>query len=143
MFDARFVPSATIPLAGTPSRVQVAPNGSLAGMTVFVTGHSYVDGGFSTRSSLLDLSTGTWPSRTSSHSRSNDGGRPRTAVDFNSWGVTFARDGRTFYAPLGTGGRALLVKGAGGHHKRQRCRPGGRVSLPVAASRSSSARAQA
>jgi hypothetical protein len=33
------------------------------------------------------------------------------AVDFNFWGVTFARDGNTFYATLGTGGSSYLVRG--------------------------------
>jgi hypothetical protein len=32
-------------------------------------------------------------------------------IDFNFWGVTFAADGNGFYASLGTGGAAYLLKG--------------------------------
>jgi hypothetical protein len=38
-------------------------------------------------------------------------GAPFQAVDFNFWGVTFARDGDRFYATLSTGGRTYLVEG--------------------------------
>jgi hypothetical protein len=33
------------------------------------------------------------------------------AADFNFWGVTFAKDGSTFYASLRTGGTTFLVRG--------------------------------
>jgi hypothetical protein len=32
-------------------------------------------------------------------------------VDFNFWGVTFARDSNTFYATLGSDGRLYLIRG--------------------------------
>jgi hypothetical protein len=32
-------------------------------------------------------------------------------VDFNFWGVTFARDSNRFYATLGSGGRTYLLEG--------------------------------
>ena len=40
-------------------------------------------------------------------------GRPAfKAIDFNFWGLTFARDGDQFYATLRTGGRRYLVRGS-------------------------------
>ncbi len=38
-------------------------------------------------------------------------GKKIQAADFNFWGVTFARQGGTFYATLGTGDHHYLVKG--------------------------------
>jgi hypothetical protein len=37
--------------------------------------------------------------------------RPIREVDFNLWGVTFARDSRHFYATLRTGGKTYLLEG--------------------------------
>jgi hypothetical protein len=39
-------------------------------------------------------------------------GRRIDSVDFNFWGVTFARDGDRFYATLGTAGKTYLVEGS-------------------------------
>src|SRR5207247_4301394 len=39
-------------------------------------------------------------------------GVPFKAIDFNFWGVTFARDGDQFYATLKTQGQRYLVKGS-------------------------------
>ena len=60
LFDDHFNPRGELPLAGVPSRVQVAPDGKLAGTTVFVSGHAYSDGSFSTRTSIIDLESGRW-----------------------------------------------------------------------------------
>ena len=38
-------------------------------------------------------------------------GKPFDKIDFNFWGVTFARDERTFYATLSSGGKYYLVEG--------------------------------
>ena len=38
-------------------------------------------------------------------------GKRFKAIDFNFWGVTFARDERTFYATLSTAGKIYLVEG--------------------------------
>src|SRR4029078_11847679 len=38
-------------------------------------------------------------------------GRVISGPDFNLWGVTFGKDGKTFYATLGTGSERLLVRG--------------------------------
>jgi hypothetical protein len=111
LFDEAFNPRGELPLAGVPSRVQVAPDGKLAGTTVFVSGHSYSDGAFSTRTSILDLETGKWLIDDLETFTVRRKGQPIQSPDFNFWGVTFTRDGRTFYATLGTGGEMLLVKG--------------------------------
>jgi Tol biopolymer transport system component len=50
-------------------------------------------------------------------------GRPFAAVDFNFWGVTFARDGGTFYATLDTDGVSYLVKGQVTDRRMQVVRP--------------------
>ncbi|HEY8493362.1 MAG TPA: hypothetical protein VIN04_05680 [Myxococcota bacterium] len=111
VFDRRFQPIATLPLAGAPSRTQVSPDGRLAGVTVFVSGHSYAAGGFSTRTSIIDLDTGEWRVEDLEEFAVVRDGQPFSEVDFNFWGVTFTRDDRTFYATLGTGGETLLVRG--------------------------------
>ncbi len=111
LFDQDFNRRGELPLAGVPSRVQVAPDGKLAGTTVFVSGHSYSDGGFSTRTSIVDLDTGKWLVEDLETFTVRRKGQTIQAPDFNFWGVTFTRDARTFYATLGTGGETLLVKG--------------------------------
>jgi hypothetical protein len=111
LFDDAFSPRGELPLAGVPSRVQVAPDGRLAGTTVFVSGHSYSDGSFSTRSSIIDLETGKWLVEDLETFSVRRKGQAIQSPDFNFWGITFTRDGRAFYATLGTGGATLLVKG--------------------------------
>jgi hypothetical protein len=111
LFDDHFNPRGELPLAGVPSRVQVAPDGKLAGTTVFVSGHAYSDGSFSTRTSIIDLESGRWLVEDIETFTVRRKGAQIQSPDFNFWGVTFARDGRTFYATLGTGGETLLVKG--------------------------------
>jgi hypothetical protein len=111
LFDDAFNPRGQLPLAGVPSRVQVAPDGKLAGTTVFVSGHAYSDGSFSTRTSIIDLQAGKWLVEDVETFTVRRNGQPIQSPDFNFWGVTFMPDGRSFYATLGTGGETLLVKG--------------------------------
>jgi hypothetical protein len=109
LFDRRFRELARIDLAGAPSRARVSPDGRLAAYTVFVVGHSYADGRFSTRTAIVDAATGRelleleqlWVL---------DGDRELRSVDFNFWGVTFAREPGRFYATLGTKGHTYLVE---------------------------------
>ena len=111
VFDGAFEPLHRLPLHGVPSRVRLAPDGRLAAVTVFVSGHSYLDEGFSTETSIVDTYSG---ERRIANLEElgvyRDGARFR-AVDFNFWGVTFAADGDRFYATLGTGGTTHLVEG--------------------------------
>lgn len=110
VFDERFQPLFKMALTGSPSRVRVSPDGRRAAVTVFEHGHSYAEDGFSTRTTLLDTSTGTSLGSLEQFAVSRDGRRFHK-VDFNFWGVTFARDGRRFFATLNSGGTPYLIEG--------------------------------
>lgn len=110
VFDERFVRLHRIPLTGVPSRTRVSPNGRRAAITVFETGHSYVDSGFSTRTTIVDTTAGTTLADLESFEVSRDGA-PFRAVDFNFWGVTFAQDSNRFFATLASAGVKHLVEG--------------------------------
>ncbi|WP_424216931.1 TolB family protein (plasmid) [Streptomyces sp. BI20] len=110
VLDSRLRPRATKPLAGIPTRARVAPDGRRVAWTVFVGGDSYAGTNFSTRTSILDLDTGRYDASLEEYAIVKDGA-PYRAADVNFWGVTFAADGRTFYATLATGGRTHLVRG--------------------------------
>jgi hypothetical protein len=100
-----------LPLAGLPSRARVSPDGRFGASTVFVNGDSYaVTGAFSTRTSIYDMATGTSLGDLETFAASKDGQR-FDSVDFNYWGVTFARQPGRFYATLGAGGHTYLVEG--------------------------------
>ncbi len=111
LFDAAFKPTATLPLTGIPSRTRVSPDGRYAAFTVFVSGHSYGSGGFSTETQIIDAATGAPVVANLEQMEVWSAGARWQEVDFNFWGVTFARDSNRFYATLGTGGLAYLVQG--------------------------------
>ena len=111
VFDGAFEPLHRLPLHGVPSRVRVAPDGRLAAVTVFVSGHSYLDEGFSTETSVIDTHTGERRIANLEELDVRRDGAPFRAVDFNFWGVTFAADSDRFYATLATGGAMYLVEG--------------------------------
>jgi len=111
VFDERFTRLHRIPLTGIPSRARVSVDGRRAGVTVFETGHSYSEGGFSTRTSIIDLGEGRSLGDLEQFTVRKDGRRFQ-AVDFNFWGMTFAADGDRFYATLATGGVKYLVEGS-------------------------------
>ena len=90
--------------------MRVSPDGRLAAATVFESGHSYAEHGFSTRTTLYDL-TGRTSLGDLEQFVSKRDGQVISAADFNFWGVTFARDGNTFYATLDTAGVSYLVRG--------------------------------
>ena len=100
----------TIDLPGMPSRTRISPDSRFAAYTVFVAGDSYLASGLSTRTRIVDTHSGGTLGDLESFMVTRDG-TPMRAVDFNFWGVTFARDANRFYATLGTGGRILLVEG--------------------------------
>jgi hypothetical protein len=110
IFDSSFQTRYTIPLNGLPSRARISPDGRYAAMTVFVSGHSYSDGNFSTQTSLIDLDTGTIISALEQFSVTRDGAQ-FASIDFNFWGVTFTRDSNLFYATLSTAGKTYLIQG--------------------------------
>jgi len=100
----------TVPLAGTPSRARMSPDGRRAAVTVFVSGDSYNAAGFSTRTTLIDTQTGAVIADLESFAVSK-AGRPFKAIDFNFWGVAFANDGNRFFATLRSGRTDYLVEG--------------------------------
>jgi hypothetical protein len=111
IFDEAFQVTKTFQLTGIPSRVRVAPDGRLAAATVFETGHDYrQDGGFSTRTILLDTATGFQVADLEDFAVFDHGAR-FLRDDFNFWGVTFARDGNRFYATLASGMKTYLLLG--------------------------------
>jgi hypothetical protein len=110
LFDSAIRPIKSLKLAGIPSRTRISADGRVGAVTVFVTGHGYT-AAFSTKTTLIDMASGdvvvddlekfaTW----------RDDVRFQ-AVDFNFWGVTFARDSNTFYATLMTADKTYLVRG--------------------------------
>jgi hypothetical protein len=112
IFDADLKPVEKIGLTGLPSRARVSADGRYGAMTVFVSGDSYLESStaFSTRTTILDMSDGSQIGQLEQFDVSKDG-KPFDAVDFNFWGVTFAKDPNRFYATLGTGGEHYLVEG--------------------------------
>ena len=110
VFDEHFTPLKTLTLTGAPSRTRLSPDGRRAAFTVFDEGHSYADGVFSTRTTIIDTGAGTVIGDLESWHITRDGA-PFSGRDFNFWGVTFAPGGNTFYATLRTRGSANLIEG--------------------------------
>ena len=95
-------------LPGVPSRTRLSPDGSLVATTTFVSGHTYMQVGFSTATEIRDVDGA---SRGNLEKfRLEIDGRTVAPSDRNIWGVTFVDDG-SFYATVGTGGRTYLVRG--------------------------------
>jgi hypothetical protein len=110
LLDDQLKPAGTIKLQGLPSRTRVTADGKVGAITVFVLGDDYASDSFSTRTTLIDLSSGDEIGELEQFVTWRAGTRIR-AADFNFWGVTFARDGTTFYASLRTAGKTYLVRG--------------------------------
>lgn len=110
LFDAAFHELHELSLAGAPSRARMSPDGKVAAHTVFVTGHSYAQSGFSTRTAIVDIATGRELAELEQFTVRRNGKVIRS-VDFNFWGVTFTKDHDRFYATLGTKGKTYLVEG--------------------------------
>lgn len=110
VFDERFTQLHTLTLTGPPSRTRLSPDGRRAAFTVFDEGHSYADGVFSTRTTIIDTIGGAVIGDLESWKVTRDG-KPFANRDFNFWGVTFAPDGNTFFATLRTQGSAYLIEG--------------------------------
>ncbi|HEV2672815.1 MAG TPA: CARDB domain-containing protein [Gemmatimonadales bacterium] len=109
-FGPNFTIGHRFPLSGVPTRSRVSPDGRYGAVTVFLSGHSYADASFSTKTILIDLVTGVELGNLEEFAVLRDG-QPFKAVDFNFWGVTFTPDGNRFYATLRTGGQTYLVEG--------------------------------
>jgi hypothetical protein len=110
LFGPDFRPRRSFRLAGAPSRARVSPDGRYAAYTVFVSGHSYAGGSFSTRTAIVSTATGDEVGELEQFTVLKGGKRFRR-VDFNFWGVTFSPRAGHFYATLGTSGMTYLVEG--------------------------------
>lgn len=99
-----------IKLAGIPNRARMSQSGRMASWTVFVTGDSYSEGGFSTWTGILDTRTGYAVTNIEDIPLTLNGRRYH-AADVNYWGVTFAADDNRFYATVATKGKTYLVEG--------------------------------
>lgn len=111
LLDAELHIVATLRLSGLVSRTRVAPDGKLAAVTLFINGHSYSDGEYSTQTTLIDLTERAPLGDLEAFDVERDG-KPWAPPDRNLWGVTFARDSDRFYATLGTRSGAWLVQGS-------------------------------
>jgi hypothetical protein len=101
----------SVHLAGVPSRTRISPDGRYGGVTSFVSGHSYADvGQFSTSATVIDLRRGEKLGDLEKDFTITLDGTPVTARDRNFWGITFSRDGDTFYATMATGDKTYLIK---------------------------------
>ncbi|MDC2952927.1 TolB-like translocation protein [Streptomyces gilvifuscus] len=110
ILDAHLKERARYDVPGIPSRARVSPTGHFAAWTAFVGGDSYAGTNFSTRAAIVDVRTGKLTPSLEAYRVLKDG-RVYRAADLNFWGVTFARDDRTFYATMATKGRTYLVRG--------------------------------
>ena len=115
LLDRNLKQGASIKLEGLPSRTRASADGRVGAVTVFVLGDDYA-AAFSTRTIIVDLASGDEIGELEQFSTWRDGARFKE-VDFNFWGVTFAKDGNTFYAALRTGGKTFLVRGELGLRK--------------------------
>jgi Tol biopolymer transport system component len=114
-YDIRFLDADmrthhTESLSGLISRARISPDASRGAATVFVTGHTYANGAFSTETTLHDMATGEMLGGLEGFDVYKDGAEFKS-IDFNFWGVTFTADPDVFYATLGTDGHTYLVKG--------------------------------
>jgi len=110
LFDSALAVKKTLKLDGSPSRTRVAADGRVGAFTVFVTGHTYAAGGFSTSTHLVDMAQGDIIADLEEFSAWKGGERIK-AADVNYWGVTFKKDRNSFYVTLATGGIARLAIG--------------------------------
>jgi len=106
--DADLTEQHRVSLPGIPSRTRLSPGAGLVATTTFVSGHSYLQTGFSTATEIRDVG-GEGHGNLERFTLVLDGEEVRP-TDRNLWGVTFL-DERTFYATAATGGRTYLVRG--------------------------------
>ncbi len=109
LFDSAFRPAHKIPLNGIPSRARVSPDGRLAAVTVFLSGHSYASVDFTTKTLLIDTANGEVLANLEDFQMSRDGS-PFSRADFNYWGVSFAANSRRLYCTLSSNRQHYLVE---------------------------------
>jgi len=107
-YDADWHELSSAPLPGVPSRTRLSPDGSLVATTSFVSGHEYMQTGFSTETRIRAFD-GQDLGNLEEFALSLDG-KVTAPADRNIWGVTFVNN-NAFYASVGTGEKTYLVKG--------------------------------
>ena len=110
IFDGDFNVRRRVNLNGINSRARVSRDGKYGATTGFVVGHSYAADDFSTETTIIDMASGRKIANIEDFTVTRDGEQIEE-IDFNFWGVTFARDSNRFYATLGTRGKTYLVEG--------------------------------
>ena len=111
IFGPRFKTLQEFDAAGLPSRARVSPDGRYGATTSFINGHSYMQDGFSTKALIIDMARGKVVADLEKDFTVTRDGKRISEVDFNFWGVTFARDSNRFYATLRSGDKTYLVEG--------------------------------
>lgn len=120
--DADWNTVTTWALPGIPSRTRLSADGRLVATTSFVTGHSYMQVGFSTETRIREVG-GRDHGDLEKFALVVDG-RTVDPIDRNIWGVTFGSDDDVFYATAATGGTTYLVRGSLGSHTLTAIREG-------------------
>lgn len=100
-----------VPFPGYPSRVRISDNGQYGVITAFITGESYADARFVTRTTIYDMAAGKAITDLEAFATFHNG-RRIDAPDVNYWGVTFEADNDHFFATLATGKQTHLIRGA-------------------------------
>ena len=98
-------------LPGIPSRARISPDGRYGATTGFVSGHSYASDNFSTQTVIIDMASGKVLADLEKDFAVTRDGKRIKEIDFNFWGVTFARASGRFYATLRTGDTTYLLEG--------------------------------
>jgi Tol biopolymer transport system component len=110
VLDAALSPVRKVSLSGGPSRARLSPDSDLFAVTVFVAGHSYLQSGFSTLTTVSNALTGKLLANLEDFRVVRDG-KPYRSVDLNMWGVTFV-DSDRFFATAASRGKTWLVEGS-------------------------------
>lgn len=110
IFNRDFAVLGRVNLNGINSRARVSRDGKYGATTGFVVGHSYAADDFSTETTIIEMASGRKLANIEDFTVTRDGKQIKE-IDFNFWGVTFARDSNRFYATLGTRGKTYLVEG--------------------------------
>jgi hypothetical protein len=111
LFDQNFNVRSTIKASGLPSRARISADGRYGAMTFFVSGDSYATAGqFSTRTSIIDMQSGTVLANLEDFTVRKDG-QVLNSPNRNFWGITFEQNSDHFYATMGSGDKTYLIEG--------------------------------
>ena len=110
IFDAQYHPLFSFSLFGIPNRSRVSDDGRLGAITVFTAGSNYGNLTMTTQTQLFDLETHATLADLEQFTIWRDDKKFKE-IDFNFWGVTFARNANDFYATLSSRGKIYLIQG--------------------------------